>query len=67
MHGGHDYVARRPVLLVAADERGRPLVVYSPTDLGCGWSGVEGGKSCALRERDALKWTVNILLWILST
>jgi hypothetical protein len=66
-HGGHDYVARRPVLLVAADARGRPRVVYSPTDLGCGWSGFSSGKSCALREADALKWTINILLWILST
>ena len=66
-HGSQSFAARRPVLLVAADDKGRPLVVYSPTDLGCGWSGVSGGKSCALSERDALRWTINILLWIMST
>jgi len=66
-HGGHDYVARRPILLEVADARGKPQVLYSPVDLGCGWSGLEAGKSCALRERDALRWTVNIILYVLST
>jgi hypothetical protein len=66
-HGGHDYVLRRPELLEVADVRGRPSILYSPADLGCGWSGLEAGKSCALRERDALRWTVNILLYVLST
>lgn len=67
VHGGHDYVAKRPVLFEVKDARGRPSVLYSPTDLGCGWSGLEAGKSCALRERDALRWTVNILLYVLSS
>jgi uncharacterized protein YegL len=67
VHGGHDYVKRRPVLLEIKDARGRPSVLYSPIDLGCGWSGLEAGKSCALRERDALRWTVNIILYVLST
>lgn len=66
-HGSGTYAPRRPELLVAEDDRGRPLVVYSPLDLGCGWSGVEGGKSCALRESDALKWTINVLLWLVAT
>ncbi|MEZ0229109.1 MAG: DUF4159 domain-containing protein [Planctomycetota bacterium] len=66
-HGGHDYVAKRPLLYEVKDARGRPSVLYSPLDLGCGWSGLEAGKSCALRERDALRWTVNIILYVLST
>jgi hypothetical protein len=67
VHGGHDYVPRRPELLEVRDAHGRPQVLYSPLDLGCGWSGLEAGKSCALRERDALRWTVNIILYVLST
>ncbi len=67
VHGGHDYVMRRPELLEVKDAHGRPSILYSPSDLGCGWSGLEAGKSCALRERDALRWTVNILLYVLST
>lgn len=66
-HGGHDYVGKRPLLYEVKDARGRPSVLYSPLDLGCGWSGLEAGKSCALRERDALRWTVNVLLYVLST
>jgi uncharacterized protein YegL len=67
VHGGHDYVLRRPELLEIRDAQGHPSVLYSPLDLGCGWSGLEAGRSCALRERDALRWTVNILLYVLST
>jgi len=66
-HGAHEYVRRPPTLLEIRDERGRPKILYSPDDLGCGWSGLEAGKSCALRERDALRWTVNIIIYILST
>lgn len=64
-HGTGDYVKKRPVILEAA-RAGRPLLLYSPTDLGCGWSGFEGGRSCALREGDALRLSVNVILYALG-
>jgi uncharacterized protein YegL len=64
-HGTGEYVKKRPQLFEAA-QAGRPLVIYSPTDLGCGWSGFEGGRSCALRESDALRLSVNVILYALG-
>jgi hypothetical protein len=65
-HGAATYRPKRPALFEAR-LGGRPAVLYLPEDVGCGWSGFEGGRTCAVRERDALRWSVNVFLYALGS
>jgi len=44
----------------------RLVVVYSPDSLGCGWASYPLGRTCQLRDRDALKLSINIVLFALT-
>jgi Domain of unknown function (DUF4159)/von Willebrand factor type A domain len=44
----------------------RLAVVYSPDSLGCGWASYPLGRTCQLRDADALKLSMNILLYALT-
>lgn len=45
---------------------GRLAVIYSPTSLGCGWAAYPLGRPCQLHDEDALKLSINILLYALT-
>ena len=44
----------------------RLAVVYSPDSLGCGWATYPLGRPCQLADEDALKLSINILLYALT-
>jgi hypothetical protein len=44
----------------------RLAVVYSPDSLGCGWAEYPLGRPCVLADEDALKLSINILLYALT-
>ncbi|HOX08428.1 MAG TPA: DUF4159 domain-containing protein [Planctomycetota bacterium] len=44
---------------------GRLAVVYSPDSLGCGWAEYPLGRPCRMADEDALKLSINILLYAL--
>jgi hypothetical protein len=58
--------AERPARLEGLYLGKRLAVVYSPDSLGCGWATYPLGRPCQLADEDALKLSINILLYALT-
>jgi len=58
--------AARPARLEGLYLGKRLAVVYSPDSLGCGWASYPLGRPCQLADEDALKLSINILLYALT-
>jgi hypothetical protein len=56
----------RPPRLEGLTVNGRLAVIYSPDSLGCGWATYPMGAGCQLHDEDALRLSVNILLYALT-
>jgi hypothetical protein len=46
--------------------KGRLAAIYSPDSLGCGWGSSPIGRPCQLADEDALKLSMNVLLYALT-
>jgi hypothetical protein len=55
-----------PPRLAGVTLDGRLAVIYSPVDLGCGWAHYKFGAPCQLHDDDALKLTVNAIVYALT-
>ncbi len=58
--------SRKPPRLEGLYLGKRLAIVYSPSSLGCGWASYPLGRTCQLRDIDALKLSINIALFALT-
>jgi hypothetical protein len=58
--------SEKPARLEGLKVGERLAVIYSPDSLGCGWATYPLGRPCRLHDEDALKLSVNILLYALT-
>ncbi|MHC4914504.1 MAG: DUF4159 domain-containing protein [Planctomycetota bacterium] len=59
-------LVEKPPALEGLTVGGRLAVVYSPNSLGCGWASYPMGRVCAVKDADALKLSINVLLYALT-
>jgi hypothetical protein len=56
----------KPPALEGLTSGGRLVVIYSPNSLGCGWASYPLGAPCVLEDGDAIRLSINVLLYALT-